>query len=103
VTVVAHSPTRHGDLQGGGPAGGADRNGLAGTLQLMAADHDASPGQIALAWVHHRERVHRVSVVPLPGTTSVAHLRANVAAADITLSDDELRELEVASERTNEA
>jgi aryl-alcohol dehydrogenase-like predicted oxidoreductase len=103
VTVVAHSPTRHGDLQGGASAGGAARNGLAGTLQRMAADHDASPGQIALAWVHHRERVHRVSVVPLPGTTSVAHLRANVAAADITLSDDELRQLDVASDPITES
>ncbi len=33
-------------------------------------------------------------VVPIPGTTSVSHLRSNVAAADLSLSDDELRRLD---------
>lgn len=60
----------------------------------IARTHDATPGQIALAWVHHRQHVHATPVVPLPGTTSVDHLRANVAAADLRLSDDELRRLD---------
>jgi aryl-alcohol dehydrogenase-like predicted oxidoreductase len=44
--------------------------------------------------VHHRQQVHGVPVVPIPGTTRVSHLRANVAAAGLSLSDDELRWLD---------
>jgi aryl-alcohol dehydrogenase-like predicted oxidoreductase len=98
VTVVAHSPTGHGSLQGTSSAASTVPNRVTRALADIATDHDASPGQIALAWVHHRERVHEVPVVPLPGTTSVPHLRANVAAADLTLSDVELRRLDVATD-----
>jgi len=95
VTVVAHSPTGHGALHGDRSAAGS--NPLTEALVQIAAGHAASPGQVALAWVHHRERVHQLPVVALPGTTSVAHLRANVAAADLSLSDPELRRLDLAS------
>ena len=84
VTVVAHSPTGHGVLHGSG----------AGTaLAAVAQRHGLTPGQVALAWVHHRDAVHGVRVVPLPGTTSVVHARQNVAAADVRLTPDDLREL----------
>ncbi|HEY5855167.1 MAG TPA: aldo/keto reductase [Aldersonia sp.] len=96
VTVVAHSPTGHGLLHR--PPEAADDR-LASDLQVamdeIAGAHDATAGQIALAWVHHRQQVHRIPVIPLPGTTSVTHLRANVAAADLSLSADELRRLDV--------
>ena len=84
VTVVAHSPTGHGALH-------RTRDS---TLDAIAEAHDATAGQIALGWVHHRGRVHGVPVVPLPGTTRISHVRSNVAAADISLSDDELRQLD---------
>ena len=52
---------------------------------------------MALAWVHHQGRRRGQPVVPLPGTTSVTHLLANLAAADLRLTDAELERLEMAS------
>ncbi|MET8845884.1 aldo/keto reductase [Amycolatopsis sp. NPDC004625] len=54
-------------------------------LTALAKEHDASPSQLALAWLLKRSPV----VLPIPGTSSVAHLEDNVAAADIELSDAE--------------
>ena len=87
VTLVAHSPLGHGALHTG-------RDG--GALDDIARARGATRGQIALAWVHHRSRVHGLPVVPLPGTTRAAHVRLNVAAADIALTDDELHRLDSA-------
>jgi aryl-alcohol dehydrogenase-like predicted oxidoreductase len=56
-----------------------------GPLQRIADDHHASPSQLALAWLLKRSPM----MLPIPGTSSVAHLEENVAAAQITLSDDE--------------
>lgn len=85
VPVVAHSPTGHGVLHRA--RGGADEQTV---LDEIAGTRGVTVGQVALAWVHHRQRVHGVPVVPLPGTTRVSHLRANIAAAELSLSDDEL-------------
>jgi pyridoxine 4-dehydrogenase len=63
-----------------------------GPLQRIAADHDASPSQLALAWLLKRSPV----MLPIPGTSSVAHLEENVAAAEITLTDDEFETLAAA-------
>jgi pyridoxine 4-dehydrogenase len=60
-----------------------------GPLDEIAAAHDASPGQIALAWLLGRSPV----MLPIPGTSSVAHLEENTAAAGIELSEDELATL----------
>lgn len=54
-------------------------------LTRIAANHSASPGQIALAWLLRRSRV----MLPIPGTGNPDHLKQNVAAAGITLSDEE--------------
>ncbi|WP_099039607.1 aldo/keto reductase [Mycobacterium neglectum] len=67
-----------------GPLAAAD-----GPLQRIAADHDASPSQLALAWLLKRSPV----MLPIPGTSKVAHLEENVAAASIELSDDEFETL----------
>ena len=56
----------------------------------LAERHDATPAQIALAWLLHRSPV----MVPIPGTASVEHLQENVGAARIELSADEVAELE---------
>jgi aryl-alcohol dehydrogenase-like predicted oxidoreductase len=56
----------------------------------IAAAHDATPGQIALAWLLQRSPV----MLPIPGTSSIAHLEENVAAADIRLTDDEIAALD---------
>jgi pyridoxine 4-dehydrogenase len=58
-------------------------------LNEMAAKHKASPSQIALAWVLKRSPV----MLPIPGTSKVKHLEENVAAANITLSNDEFAAL----------
>jgi pyridoxine 4-dehydrogenase len=67
-----------------GPLAAAD-----GPLQRIAADHDASPSQLALAWLLRCSPV----MLPIPGTSKVAHLEENVAAASIELSDDEFNTL----------
>ncbi len=56
-----------------------------GPLQRIADDHHASPSQLALAWLLKRSPV----MLPIPGTSKVAHLEENVAAAEIGLSDEE--------------
>ncbi len=59
-------------------------------LDAIAKAHDASPSQIALAWVLKRSPV----MLPIPGTSKVAHLEENVAAAAIKLTDAEFGELD---------
>jgi pyridoxine 4-dehydrogenase len=59
-------------------------------LDAIAKRHRATPGQIALAWVLRRSPV----MLPIPGTSKVAHLEENLAAARIELSADEARALE---------
>ncbi|MCE2573993.1 aldo/keto reductase [Komagataeibacter sp. FNDCR2] len=54
-------------------------------LDTMAGKYGAHPSQIALAWVLKRSPV----MLPIPGTSKVAHLEQNVAAADISLSDED--------------
>jgi pyridoxine 4-dehydrogenase len=58
----------------------------------LAAEHQATPGQLALAWLLARSPV----VLPIPGTSSVAHLEENIAAAAIKLSNDEVELLAAA-------
>jgi pyridoxine 4-dehydrogenase len=60
-----------------------------GQLHRFAADHHATPSQLALAWLLKRSPV----MLPIPGTSRVAHLEENVAAAEIVLSDDEFETL----------
>ncbi|WP_324665644.1 aldo/keto reductase [Haloarcula sediminis] len=55
----------------------------------IAERHDATPYQIALAWLLESSDV----TLPIPGTASLEHLEQNVAAADIELSEDELATL----------
>ena len=58
----------------------------------IAADHDATPSQLALAWLLKRSPV----MLPIPGTSKVAHLEENVAAAEISLTDEEFEALAAA-------
>ena len=59
-------------------------------LSRIAGRLDATPMQVALAWLLHRAP----NILLIPGTSSVAHLRENVAAATLSLSEDVLAELE---------
>jgi pyridoxine 4-dehydrogenase len=58
-------------------------------LDRIAAAHDASPTQVALAWLLARSP----AILPIPGTSSVAHFDENLGAAKLTLSDREIAEL----------
>ncbi|WP_405675518.1 oxidoreductase [Streptomyces sp. NBC_01511] len=60
------------------------------TLTSVAARLDAAPQQVALAWLLQRS----ATTVLIPGTSSVAHLRENVAAAELRLPADAVAELD---------
>ncbi|MCW2830586.1 MAG: oxidoreductase, partial [Aeromicrobium sp.] len=64
--------------------GGLVKDG--GPLAELAEQHDATPSQLALAWLLKRSPV----MLPIPGTSSVAHLEDNIGAAAIGLTDEEL-------------
>ncbi len=61
-----------------------------GALERVAQRHGAKPGQIALAWLLQ----HSPVMLPIPGTSRVAHLEENVAAAAITLTSADVAEIE---------
>jgi aryl-alcohol dehydrogenase-like predicted oxidoreductase len=65
------------------------------TLDAVAKAHKATPSQIAIAWLLQRSPV----MLPIPGTSKVAHLVENVAAAGIRLSNDEFAALDAAGGR----
>ncbi|HZN14593.1 MAG TPA: aldo/keto reductase [Acidimicrobiales bacterium] len=67
---------------------------LLAALREVAAAHDATPAQVALAWV-----IRRPNVIAIPGASSVAQLEKNAAAADLELTDDDDARLTEASDR----
>jgi pyridoxine 4-dehydrogenase len=64
-----------------------------GKLDELAKKHGATVSQLSLAWLLHRSPV----MLPIPGTSSVAHLEENLKAGDVTLSDTEWQQLEAAA------
>jgi aryl-alcohol dehydrogenase-like predicted oxidoreductase len=68
-----------------------DAGGLAAdVLAEVGSAHDATPMQVALAWLLQ----HSDAMLPIPGTSSIEHLDENVAAAALRLTDDELERLD---------
>jgi aryl-alcohol dehydrogenase-like predicted oxidoreductase len=65
------------------------KGGDSPALSEIAARHGAGEGQIALAWLLRRSPL----MLPIPGTLSLEHLRENLAALDIELTDDEFQQL----------
>jgi pyridoxine 4-dehydrogenase len=61
-----------------------------GITQRVAARWKATPSQVALAWLLARSPV----MLPIPGTSKVKHLEENVAAADLKLDLDAMKELD---------
>jgi pyridoxine 4-dehydrogenase len=74
------------------PLGAGDLAKPGSALDAIAHAHAASPGQIALAWLLQRSPV----MLPIPGTSKVAHLEENIAAADIKLTAAEFTSLDYA-------
>ena len=62
---------------------------LAAKISKIAADHNATTAQIALAWLLKRAD----NILLIPGTSSVKHLEENLKAADIELTDEEFEQL----------
>ena len=62
-------------------------------LATMAARKQATPAQVALAWL----LAQKPWIVPIPGTTKLARLEENLGAADLVLSADDLAEIETAA------
>jgi len=58
-------------------------------IEGVAAEVEATPAQVALAWLLAQGE----DIVPIPGTRKLERLEENIAAADLTLSDDQLRRL----------
>ncbi|MDT0306034.1 aldo/keto reductase [Streptomyces sp. DSM 44917] len=69
-------------------------------LRAIAAAHGATPGQIALAWVHQQAEVWQdLTVIPIPGTRRRSRVEENTAASRIRLSAEELATLDGIAEK----
>ena len=64
-------------------------------VKSVAASKGVTPAQVALAWL----LAQKPWIVPIPGTTKLHRLEENIAAADVTLSGDELSQLTDASSK----
>jgi pyridoxine 4-dehydrogenase len=78
-------------------AGGAD--GATAVVGAVARELDATPAQVALAWLLRRSP----AVLPIPGTSSVAHLEENVGAARVRLSGEQFDRLSRLSQGERDA
>ncbi|MDH6522882.1 pyridoxine 4-dehydrogenase [Streptomyces sp. SAI-135] len=64
-----------------------------GPVDRIAAAHDSTPSNVALAWLLERSEV----MLPIPGTSKVAHLEENLASSQLSLTETELAELDAAA------
>ncbi|MCX4677465.1 aldo/keto reductase [Streptomyces sp. NBC_01433] len=114
VTVVPYSPLGRGFLTGAFTDAGKDLSAsdfrkdqprftgenartnaaLLEPVRRIAAARGATAAQVALAWVQRRAGVYGLSVVPIPGTRKRSRLLENVEATRLTLTPEELAELE---------
>jgi aryl-alcohol dehydrogenase-like predicted oxidoreductase len=81
-----------------GGSGGSSVTKAGGALEAEAKRHNATVVQLALAWLLHRSPV----MLPIPGTSSVAHLEENVAAAKLQLSPEEWKKVEELADRSED-
>jgi aryl-alcohol dehydrogenase-like predicted oxidoreductase len=63
-------------------------------IRTIATSHDATPGQIALAWVQQQAAVRDLPVIPIPGTRKPSRVEENTAATRIVLTDEQLSQLD---------
>ncbi|MFF6782693.1 aldo/keto reductase [Streptomyces sp. NPDC012510] len=113
VTLVAYSPLGRGFLTGSFARAedltpddfrrqqprftgdNAEANAaLLAPIRQVAEAHGATPGQIALAWVHQQSATHGLPVVPIPGTRRPTRVEENAAATRIVLREDDMALLE---------
>ncbi|SDL25832.1 aldo/keto reductase [Streptomyces indicus] len=67
---------------------------LLAPVRAVAESRDATPGQVALAWVQQRAQAHGLAVVPIPGTRKRTRIEENTAATQLILTEAELELLE---------
>ena len=72
------------------PLAAGDLTASGSLFDIIAKRHSATSSQIALAWLLKRSPV----ILPIPGTSKVAHLKENVKAAEIVLSDEDFAALD---------
>jgi aryl-alcohol dehydrogenase-like predicted oxidoreductase len=93
-TVAAESELLQGDLRAVFPRFTAEarrRNwGVVELLRKVGLPKGATPAQVALAWLLHR----KPWIVPIPGTTKIAHVDENASSLDLTLTADDLKRLD---------
>ena len=77
------------------PVASGDLAKPGGVLDEAAKKHDATVAQLALAWLLKRSPV----ILPIPGTSSVAHLEENVASSSLQLTDEEFEVLSALSKK----
>ncbi|WP_086802642.1 aldo/keto reductase [Streptomyces caniscabiei] len=113
VTLVAYSPLGRGFLTGSFAKAedltaddfrrqqprftgdnAAANAALLDPIREVAASHDATLGQTALAWVHQQSAMHGLPVVPIPGTRRPTRVEENVAATGIVLGEEDMALLE---------
>src|SRR5215831_10985701 len=85
VALVAYRPIGGGAIGVGSPLG-PGRPALADTLREVAAARNATPAQVALAWLLKQDD----HVIPIPGATRPEHVRENSGALSLELSEEEL-------------
>jgi aryl-alcohol dehydrogenase-like predicted oxidoreductase len=94
ASLVAYFPLASGKLARGADAAKPDRSDqLRRVLAEIAEQHQASAAQVALAWLLARDP----SIIPIPGATKAAHIRANIGALNVRLSDAEFARIDEAS------
>ncbi|WP_410765240.1 aldo/keto reductase [Haloferax sp. DFSO60] len=71
------------------PLGAGDFEAKENDVSAVATKHDATPQQVALAWLLQKSEV----MLPIPGTSSVSHLRDNIAASHLTLDEEDMTRL----------
>lgn len=91
-TVLEYCESHHIGFIPWFPIAAGDLAKVGGPLDQAARRHGATVGQLALAWLLYRSPV----MLPIPGTSSIAHLEENIASAAFHLSDAEWQEIEEA-------
>ena len=84
VAFVPYGPLGADPMKQGAPLASAQ-----GALADIGKHFGATATQVALSWLLHRAP----NILPIPGTTSIAHLEENVAAANLILTHDQLQQL----------
>lgn len=74
------------------PLGNGKLSAPGGPLDAVASAHGATVPQVSLAWLLRRSPI----MLPIPGTSSIAHLEENCGAVSVTLTDEEYQELTAA-------